>query len=270
MNAPEDILERIVATKSREVDVLRKHLSELRTGVEDTPPPRNFSGCLRDSNSVAVIAEIKRCSPGAGPIRPDLDPLRLARSYEFHGASAISVLTDSEYFGGSLEDLRMVRSLVDVPILRKDFIVDESQIYESRTAGADAVLLIVSILDNDRIRSFRELAEDLGMSALVEAHSGAEVERALGSGACLLGVNNRNLSTFETRIEVTLDLAAQVPSDVVLISESGIFTGEDVSALGMTGVDAVLVGESLLRQESPGKGISNLLGYMKGGREDRE
>lgn len=266
MNAPADILERIVETKRREVDVLRKRLDELRTGVEEIPPARDFIRCLSDSDSVAVIAEIKRCSPGAGPIRPDLDPLRLARSYESHGASAISVLTDSEYFGGSLEDLRVVRSLVDVPILRKDFIVDESQIYESRTAGADAILLIVSILDNDRIRSFRELAEDLGMSALVEAHSRTEVERALASEARLLGVNNRDLRTFETRIDVTLDLAAQIPADVVLISESGILTAEDVSALGRTGVDAVLVGESLLRQQNPGKGISNLLGYMRGPR----
>ena len=263
MSGPDGILERIVATKHREVDALREHLDELRAGVEDMPPARDFLGCLKDSESVAVIAEIKRRSPGAGPIRPDLDPVRLAHSYESHGASALSVLTDLEYFGGSLEDLRIARSLVDVPILRKDFIVDESQIYESRKAGADAILLIASILDDDRIRSFRALAENLGMSALVEAHSRVEVERALASDCRLLGVNNRDLRTFETRIDVTLDMVAHIPPDVVLVSESGIHTADDVARLGKAGVDAVLVGESLLRQESPGKGISNLVGHAR-------
>jgi indole-3-glycerol phosphate synthase len=263
VSAPADILERIVATKHQEVEVLRKRVGELRAGVADVPPARDFRRCLKASGSVAVIAEIKRRSPGAGAIRPDLDPLRLAPSYESHGASALSVLTDSEYFGGSLEDLQVARSLVDIPILRKDFIVDEAQIFEARMAGADAILLIVSILDDDRIRAFRVLAEELGMSALVEAHSGDEVERALASGARLLGVNNRDLRTFEARIDVTLGLAAQVSSDVVLVSESGIHTADDVVALGKTGVDAVLVGESLLRQTNPGEGLSKLVGHPR-------
>lgn len=263
VSAPADILERIVATKHQEVEVLRKRVGELRTGVVDVPPALDFRRCLKASESVAVIAEIKRRSPGAGAIRPDLDPLRLAPSYESHGASALSVLTDSEYFGGSLEDLQVARDLVDIPILRKDFIVDEAQIFEARIAGADAILLIVSILDDDRIRDFRVLAEELGMSALVEAHSRDEVERALASGARLLGVNNRDLRTFEARIDVTLGLAAHVSSDVVLVSESGIHTADDVVALAKTGVDAVLVGESLLRQTNPGEGLSNLVGHPR-------
>ena len=179
------------------------------------------------------------------------------------GAAALSVLTDEEYFGGSLGDLAGVRGLVEIPVLRKDFVIDESQVYETRAAGADAILLIVRILDDDRLRSLRTLAEELGMSALVEAHDGEEVERGLGAGAGLLGINNRNLRTFETRIEVTLSLAARIPPNVVLVSESGIHTAADVCTVGERGVDAVLVGESLLRQEDPGAGVTVLVGHGK-------
>jgi indole-3-glycerol phosphate synthase len=212
---------------------------------------------------VAIIAEIKRRSPGAGEIRADLDPLRLGARYETGGAAALSVLTDAEYFGGSLGDLAGVRGLVKIPVLRKDFVIDESQVYEARGAGADAILLIVCILDEGRLRSLRILAEELGMCALVEAHDGPEVERGLAAGAQLLGINNRNLRTFETRIDVTLALAAQVPPGVVLVSESGIHTPADVRSVGDSGVDAVLVGESLLRQEDPGAGVTSLVGQRK-------
>ncbi len=263
MRPPEDILQRIVETKREEVEALGKNVSELRDRAEAAPPARDFVGSLSGGASVAVIAEIKRRSPGAGAIRIDLDPLGLGPKYESGGAAALSVLTDREYFGGSLEDLSAVRGLVKIPILRKDFVIDESQVYEARAASADAILLIVRILDDERLRSLRTLAEDLGMSVLVEAHDGTEVERGLKSGARLLGINNRNLRTFETRIDVTLSLADRVPPGVVLASESGIHTVADVRSVGEKGVDAVLVGESLLRQEDPGEGVTVLVGQAK-------
>ena len=266
MNSPGDVLQKIVETKQSEVEALRRNFSGLRDRADDAPPPRDFIASLRGGDTVSVIAEIKRRSPGAGAIRTDLDPRRLGPRYESGGASALSVLTDAEYFGGSLGDLAEVRRLVEIPVLRKDFVIDESQVYEARGAGADAILLIVRILDDDRLRSFRTLAEELGMCVLVEAHDGAEVERALASGAGLLGINNRNLRTFETRIDVTLTLAARVPPKVVLVSESGIHTPADVCSVGEKGVDAVLVGESLLRQRDPGAGVTALAGLKRASR----
>jgi len=263
MRPPEDILQRIVETKRAEVEELRRGFVGLRDRAEDAPPARDFVGSLRGGDGVAVIAEIKRRSPGAGAIRTDLDPLRLGPSYETGGAAALSVLTDAEYFGGSLQDLATVRGLVKIPVLRKDFVIDESQVYEARAAGADAILLIVRILDDERLRALGTLAKELGMSALVEVHDGAELERGLAAGAGLLGINNRNLQTFETRIDVTLSLAAMVPPGVVLVSESGIHTAADVFRVGEKGVDAVLVGESLLRQEDPGAGVTALAGQGK-------
>ena len=260
MSSPRDILQEIVETKRGEVEALRRSFSELRDRAEDAPPARDFVGSLEGGDVVSVIAEIKRRSPGAGAIRTDLDPLHLGKEYESGGAAALSVVTDEEYFGGSLGDLAGVRGLVDIPVLRKDFVIDESQVYEARGAGADAILLIVRILDDERLRSLRTLGEELGMSVLVEAHDGAEMERGLAAGAGLLGINNRNLRTFETRIDVTLSLAARVPPRVVLVSESGIHTAADVSSVGEKGVDAVLVGESLLRQEDPGIGVTALVG----------
>ena len=269
MRQPDDILQRIVETKRAEVEALRRSFSGLRDRAEDAPPAKNFISSLQGGDGVAIIAEIKRRSPGAGEIRTDLDPLRLGPRYETGGAAALSILTDAEYFGGSLGDLAGVRGLVKIPVLRKDFVIDESQVYEARGAGADAILLIVSILDDGRLRSLRTLAEELGMSVLVEAHDGAEVERGLAAGARLLGINNRNLRTFETRIDVTLSLAAQVPPSVVLVSESGIHTPADVRSVGESGVDAVLVGESLLRQEDPGAGVTSLVGQGKAPRTSK-
>lgn len=263
MRPPEDILQRIVETKRCEVEVLRRDLAGLRSRAEGAPPARDFVGAIHGGDTVAVIAEIKRRSPGAGGIRTDLDPLHLGSRYESGGAAALSVLTDEKYFGGSLGDLASVRDLVKIPVLRKDFVIDESQVYEARGAGADAILLIVGILDDDTLSSLRTLAEELGMSVLVEAHDGAEVERGLAAGAGLLGINNRNLGTFETRIGVTLSLATRVPSGVVLVSESGFNTSADVASVGEKGVDAVLVGESLLRQEDPGAGVTALAGQRR-------
>jgi indole-3-glycerol phosphate synthase len=269
MTQPDDVLQQIVETKRTEVEALRRNFSGLRNQAEESPPAKDFVGSIQGGDGVAIIAEIKRRSPGAGEIRTDLDPLRLGPRYEMGGAAALSVLTDAEYFGGSLGDLAEVRGLVKIPVLRKDFVIDESQVYEARGAGADAILLIVSILDDERLRSLRTLAEELGMSVLVEAHDGGEVERGLASGARLLGINNRNLRTFETRIDVTLSLAAQVPPGVVLVSESGIHTPADVRSVGESGVDAVLVGESLLRQEDPGAGVTSLVGQGKAPRTSK-
>ena len=266
MTLPVDILQQIVETKQAEVEALRRSFTELRDRAEGAPPARDFVGSLGGEDAVSVIAEIKRRSPGAGAIRTGLDPLLLGPAYESGGAAALSVLTDEEYFGGLLSDLAGVRGLVEIPVLRKDFVIDEAQVYEARGAGADAILLIVRILDDARLRSFRTLAEELGMSALVEAHDGAEVDRGLASGASLLGINNRNLRTFETRIDVTLSLATRVPPSVVLVSESGIHTAADVCRVGEKGVDAVLVGESLLRQEDPGAGVTALTGQGRASR----
>ena len=268
LSPPADILERIVETKRHEVEGLKERVVELRAAAESAEPPRGFLDAVSVGGSVAVIAEIKKRSPGAGAIRPDLDPLQLAAVYEAGGAAALSVLTDRDYFGGCLEDLSAARARVALPVIRKDFVLDESQIYEARAAGADAILLIVRILDDTRLRALRVLAEELGMTALMEAHDAVEVDRALAAGARLLGVNNRNLRTFETKLAVTLSLLQGIPDDVALVSESGIRTREDVRLLGEQGVDAVLVGESLLRQDDPGAGVSALAGEVRSSRGD--
>ncbi len=260
MSARADILEQIVRAKRREVEGLKDRARDLRAAAESADPPRGFLARVGAGDAVSVIAEIKRRSPGADLIRPDLDPVEFAQTYETGGAAALSVLTDQEYFGGSLEDLYLARHRVELPVLRKDFLIDESQVYEARAAGADAILLIVRILDDARLHALRLLAEELGMTALVEAHDGEEVDRGVAAGARLLGVNNRNLRTFETSLSVTLDLLGRIPPEVVLVSESGIRTREDVRILGENGVDAVLVGESLLRQDDPGAGVSRLAG----------
>ena len=266
MNPRADILDEIVRTKLREVEGLKGRTRALRAAAESAEPARDFFAQAGAGDTVSVIAEVKRRSPGAHLIRPDLDPLELARTYEAGGAAALSVLTDREYFGGSLEDLQVARHAVDLPVLRKDFIVDESQVYEARAAGADAILLIVRVLDDARLHSLVGLSEALGMTALVEAHDREEVDRALSARACLLGVNNRNLRTFETSLSVTLELVSCVPPEVVLVSESGIRTREDVRMLGESGVDAVLVGESLLRQDDPEAGVGHLAGVRARGR----
>ncbi|MFL2544391.1 MAG: indole-3-glycerol phosphate synthase TrpC [Longimicrobiales bacterium] len=261
-----NILEKIIETKSLEVKNLKRHLKNLLLESEKVSPPRDFLNSLMSDDLVGVIAEIKRRSPGAGAIRPKLNPVSLATNYESSGAVALSILTDTKYFGGSLKDLRKVRDFVGLPILRKDFIIDESQIYESLVSGADAILLIVSVLDDEQLRDYREMAESLGMAALIEAHDLSEVERGLSAGASLLGINNRNLKTFDTNLKTTIDLIREIPPEVVLVSESGVHSKEDVSMLGEAGVDAVLVGESLLRKDDPGKGVRNLSGQDKRGR----
>ena len=245
------ILASIVGTKEIELAQLRGRTRELEAAVASAPEPRDFKAALSAPDRVALIAECKRRSPGAGLIRPDLDPVELSRGYARAGASALSVLTDPEYFGGSRADLEAVRRATPLPVLRKDFTLDPLQVLEARAMGADAVLLIVRILSDAALSGLHAHAKGLGMSVLVEVHDRGELERAARLGADLIGINNRDLSTFQTELETTLQLIDEVPEGTVVVSESGIRTLQDVVRLGEAGVDAILVGESLLRAPDP-------------------
>ena len=258
------ILERIVASKGEEIRALRREGPGLRRAAEDAPPPRPVLEPLRRRARVAVIAEVKRRSPGAGEIDSGLDPVALSAEYEEAGAAAVSVLTDRSWFGGSLDDLRAVRGARRVPLLRKDFVVDELQVYEGRAAGADLMLLIVRILDPALLADLRAMVEELGMTALVEVHDEWEVEAALASGAALVGVNNRDLNSFRTDLAVTERLARYLPDDVVLVSESGVRAREDVERVAAAGADAVLVGEALVRSDAPGRLLEALASVPRG------
>lgn len=254
-----DILSRIVATKLEEIGRLRGREEALERAAAAAPGARRLEEAFDAAGGVALIAEVKRRSPGAGAIRPGLDPVELAVAYASAGAHALSVLTDAEYFGGGLDDLRRIRGAVPVPLLRKDFVLDPLQLLEARGAGADAVLLIVRILDDGQLRELLAGAEALGMSALVEVHDEAELDRALAAGARLVGINNRDLRTFTTRLEVTERLLPGIPPGVRVVSESGIRHRDDVLRLGAAGADAVLVGESLLRAPDPGAAAAALV-----------
>lgn len=242
------ILDRIVQTKKIEVEQAAPRLAEFRDMTRQADAPRGFAAALRRPFEVRLLAEVKRRSPSAGDIRPGADPVEVARAYVQGGAAALSVLTDRDYFGGDLAFLRAVRAAVDVPVIRKDFIIDPVQVWEARAAGADAVLLIVRILDQPLLADLHGLARELGMDVLVEAHTEAELGRALDAGATLVGVNNRDLDTFVTDLELSIRLTPGVPSAVTYVAESGIRTAADVDRLGAAGVDAILVGESLMRQ----------------------
>ncbi|MBT8405249.1 MAG: indole-3-glycerol phosphate synthase TrpC [Gemmatimonadetes bacterium] len=253
-----DILTRIVATKRREIEAMSRRAAEFRGRARDAAPARDFAGALGGHPRVRVIAEVKRRSPGAGPIRPDLDPGALAAVYERAGAAALSVLTDADYFGGDLSDLRVARGAVGLPALRKDFTLARVQIDEARAAGADAILLIVRILDDALLADLHGYANERGLAALVEVHDAAELERAIAVGARVVGINNRDLSNFRTDLAVTESLLTRLPADTVVVSESGIRVGSDVERLGAAGVDAILVGESILRAPDPGAKVAEL------------
>ena len=282
----ESVLDRILADKRIEVSArkARVSLDQMRRSAQDVPPPRDFASALRQTtpsplegegrgeggsaqsairnpkSEIRLVSEIKKASPSKGLIRPDLDPVAIARTYEEAGASAISVLTDEKYFQGRLGYLRAVHDTVSLPLLRKDFIIDPYQVYESRAACADAILLIVAGLSSSELGEFIALADDLDMASLVEVHTVEELEIALEVGACIIGVNNRDLRTFETKLETTISLAPRVPSDRILVSESGILDRADVEELMSVGVDAILVGESLMREQDPGAKVRELLG----------
>jgi len=234
-------------------------LEAVQAESEQAPAPRDFKAALHQAG-ISLIAEVKRASPSKGLLRPDLDPGALAREYEMGGAAAISVLTDEHFFQGGLDHLRAVRQRVDLPVLRKDFILDPYQVYEARAAGADAILLIVAALSDDALHSLHRLAAELGLAALVEVRSAAELVRALKVGPRIVGVNNRDLHTFEVDLETTARLRPLVPAEVALVSESGVHSRADVVRLESIGADAILVGEALVRAQNVGAKIRELMG----------
>jgi indole-3-glycerol phosphate synthase len=256
------ILDEIVASKREEVAAARRRLplEVLEARAAMAPPVRNFRTALAGPGPIRLIAEIKKASPSAQVIRADFNPVAIARIYQEHGATCVSVLTDTPYFQGHLAHLEQVRASVAIPLLRKDFLIDDYQVVEARSAGADAILLIAEILDDATLLRLLAQARRLGMAALVEFHDVANLPRALASGADLIGINNRNLRHFGTDLDHTLRLRDQIPPKVVVVSESGIRTRHDVERLEAAGVSAVLVGESLLRATDIGLSIKRLLG----------
>jgi indole-3-glycerol phosphate synthase len=251
MNMTGTILESILATKREEVAALRarSRMADLIAACVDVPPTRGFGSALVGAGGTALIAEVKKASPSKGVIRADFDPVNVARAYHAGGATCLSVLTDEAYFQGSLSYLGQIRAAVPLPLLRKDFIIDPAQIYEARIAGADAILLIVAAVPSAaRLAELRHVAQLLGMDTLVEVHDARELETAVESGATLLGVNNRDLKTFDVRLELAEELIPRFPAGSVGVAESGIFTPADVRRMADAGARAVLVGESLMRQ----------------------
>lgn len=257
-----NVLDQILATKRDEVTVLRQPQTRdlLRGTALDAPPTRGFRAALqRPDGRLAVIAELKRRSPSKGDLAPDLDPATTAKAYEAGGAAALSVLTDGPYFGGSVSDLHAAREATHLPALRKDFTIDEVQIYEARAIGADAVLLIVAAIPDDALLAdLHAFAIDLGLDVLVEAHDLAEVDRAVAAGAQIVGVNSRDLSTFAEDLGVAESLATRLPSEAVAVAESAIRSVEDASRMAAAGFDAVLVGEALVRAEDPAALVAGL------------
>lgn len=261
-----NVLEKIVATKRAEIAAAKAARPEaaLRELAAQAPPVRNFFAPLAAGPPIRLIAEVKKASPSRGVIRQDFQPVEIAQTYQAHGASCLSVLTDEQYFQGSLDYLRQVRAAVSLPVLRKDFIIDSYQLYEARVAGADAVLLIAECLDDCNLRKLHNEAVALGMSPLVELYDPENLERVFDAGATLIGVNNRDLRTFETDLEHTLRLRERVPDECVLVSESGIRTRADVERLAAAGVDAILVGETLMASPDIGRAVDDLLGKSSG------
>lgn len=237
--------------------------AEIERRARVAPAPRDFLGAIRaklEAGAPAVIAEIKRASPSKGLLREDFDPARIAQSYEAAGAACLSVLTDREFFRGAPDDLARARAACRLPVLRKDFVIEPYQVLESRAIGADAILLIAAALSASAMRELEKIATDLGMAVLAEVHDRAELEAALGLETPLIGINNRNLRTFETRLETTLQLAAEVPKDRIVVSESGISSPGDVERLRQAGMGAFLVGEAFMRSPDPGVALAWLFG----------
>jgi len=250
-----DILARIVDHKRTELRNASERRAELEKKAADRKDVRNFRASLTAS-SPAIIAEIKKASPSKGVLAEQFDPAAIACLYSSGGAAALSVLTDREFFKGSLDDLQSARNAVELPVLRKDFTIDEFHVIEAAAHGADAILLIAALLDESQLRRFRELAGHYRMAALVEVHDEAELDRALGSGAEIVGVNNRNLHTFEVTLETSLRLSAKIPSGVVKVTESGLHSSADLKKL--SGFNAFLVGEHLMKSADPAEALREL------------
>lgn len=255
------ILDEIVASKRIEVAAARQRLPLEELLARDIVfPVRDFRAALVPRGSIRLIAEVKKASPSARVIRPQFDPVDIARIYKQHGAACLSILTDAPFFQGELRYLADVRASVEIPLLRKDFLIDDYQVVEARAAGADAILLIAEILDDASLRRLLERARQLGMSALVEFHDEANLTRVLASGADLVGINNRDLRHFQTDLEHTLRLRDRIPPHVLVVSESGIRTRHDVERLEAAGISAILVGEALMRADDIGLAVDQLLG----------
>jgi len=259
------ILQKIVENKREEVARQKKilPLGELRQMLADRPPTRDFEGAIRNRDC-AVIAEVKRSSPSKGRIREDFDPVGIAGIYEDNGASAISILTERKFFEGRAAYIPQIGRSVKLPLLRKDFIIDPYQINEARVLGADALLLIARILEAGEMRDFLGIASELGLAALVEVHNEADVEKAVSSGARIVGINNRDLATFRTDLDVSIRLARRIPKAITVVSESGIDSRGEIEKLMEAGIHAFLVGESLMRAKDMGKKLRELLGREKG------
>ncbi len=260
-----DILKKILETKRAEVDVASaaRSLSKVRDEAWAAPDARDFAGSIHArilADKPAVIAEIKKASPSKGVIRADFHPAEIARSYEKGGAACLSVLTDATYFQGSADYLREARAACKLPVLRKDFMIDKYQVYEARAMGADCILLIAAALDLPKMHELEDLAHDLGMAVLVEVHDGEELQQALQLETPLIGINNRNLRTFEVSLQTTLDLLKQMPDDRCVVTESGIFTPEDVALMRSHDVHTFLVGEAFMRQPDPGAELARVFG----------
>jgi indole-3-glycerol phosphate synthase len=257
------ILQRIVAVKAAEVEKARavKPLSNVVSEARAAAPARDFVGALQSkiaAGQPAVIAEIKKASPSKGVLRQVFDPKAIAQSYERGGAACLSVLTDTQFFQGRLDDLREARAATRLPVLRKDFILDSYQVHESRAAGADCILLIVAALELAALRELEDAAHELSLAVLVEVHNAAELDTALCLKTPLVGVNNRNLQTFETRLETTLDLLERIPEDRIVVTESGILGSDDVQRMRERDVECFLVGEAFMRADDPGRELQRL------------
>ena len=260
-----DILEQIVGVKHQEVAaaIKRRPLAAVQADAYSRVQVRDFEGALRAKLAAGlpgVIAEVKKASPSKGLLRENFEPADIAQSYAQHGAACLSVLTDKDFFQGSTDFLKQARASCDLPVLRKDFMVDAYQIFEARVMGADAVLLIASCLDDAQLKDFEAIAHDLGMAVLVEVHDMSELERALKLNTALLGVNNRNLRTFEVDLGVSLQAKAQCPPDKLLVCESGIATIDDVARMQAADIHCFLVGEAFMRAPDPGEALKALFG----------
>ncbi len=256
------ILDKIHSHKLKEIAENKKRIpiDVLKERCKEFPKTRKFGEAIKRKNRIKIIAEVKKASPSAGIIREDFNYVNIAMEYEASGASAISVLTDKEFFMGELKYLTEIKETIQLPVLRKDFIVDSYQIYESRAAGADSILLIARLLTKEQIDTFLSLAHSLGMECLVEIHDNNELQKTLETGAVIIGINNRDLDTFETNLDTTLQLCPLIPEEKIIVSESGIKTRADVLKLEEAGIDAILIGETLMRSNDIHLKIKELLG----------
>jgi indole-3-glycerol phosphate synthase len=255
------ILDKIISVKKDEVAHLKqtRPLQELKAVLQDLPPVRDFRKAI-SGNECTIIAEVKRRSPSRGILREDFDPIKIASIYERNGAAALSVLTDKQFFGGDKKYLEDIKKNVHIPLLRKDFIIDPYQVYETRSLHGDALLLIACLLKEEQLREYIHLAESLGLSALVEIHSRSELDKALAVEANIIGINNRDLKTFSTDLKTSLDIAPHIPTDKIIISESGIDGRQDIEMLVKVGIHAFLIGETLMLSDDIGKKLRELLG----------